>query len=579
MTSAIESPIDSIAKSVVEFWTSKNNERHEWLNRVTDTRRYVTAPTTAYTEVGQSLEWKNKTTIPMLTQIADNLLAYYMAAIMPTDEWFRFEGYTAEDIVKALTIEEYMLTKLKASGFRKEMSKLLWDWIVYGNMFAGIEFVHEKAKSNITGEEITVYRGPRLRRISPINCLIDIHARSFDETPFVIRRLVPIPEILEYNEKTDGPLYDEDAVKRVAEIRSFTDDKDFVQQYIDTGLQIDGFEDINEYFSSGYVELLEFWGDIFDPQTNKLYKNKVITVADRMFTLRNADNPSWSGRKPFVHVPWRTLPDNLYGQGPLDNIVGMQYRIDHLENAKADAWDLIMHPMIKVSGDDVDDFEYGPGQRVYVNDGDVDFIRPDVSVLNTNSEIAIYRSLMEESAGSPREMAGFRTPGEKTAFEVNVLQQGADRKFQDKLNYLEEEGIQRILSLFFELLMRNFDATDVVRVFNDVTGAVELKQISKEDVVADGVFRPVGAKHFAARNKRIQELQNMLLIAQNPSIAPHFSGVNAGIMLEEELGWEKYNIIEENIGIREQAITQATAMQMQQMLQQGGEPSPEEVTE
>jgi hypothetical protein len=26
--------------------------------------------------------------------------------------------------------------------------------------------------------------------------------------------------------------------------------------------------------------------------------------------------------------------------GPLDNLVGLQYRIDHLENAKADALDL-----------------------------------------------------------------------------------------------------------------------------------------------------------------------------------------------------------------------------------------------
>jgi len=565
MSSAIESPIDSIASSVVQFWVSKNNERQAWLERVTDTRRYVTAPTTAYTA--------------MLTQIADNLAAYYMAAIMPTDDWFKFEGYRPEDIVKALTIQEYMSTKIKASGFRKEMGKLLWDWILYGNMFAGVEFVHEKAKSNITGEEITVYRGPRLRRISPINCLIDIHARSFDESPFVIRRMVPIPDVIEHNEKSDGPKYDEEAVNKVKQIRSVTDDKDFIQQYIDNGTTIDGFQDINEYFASNYVELLEYWGDIYDPETGTLHKNKVITVADRNFTLRIGDNPSWSGRKPFVHVAWRTLPDNLYGQGPLDNIVGMQYRIDHLENAKADAWDLIMHPMIKVTGDDVDDFEYGPGQKVYVNDGDVDFIRPDTSVLNTNNEIAIYRALMEEAAGSPREMAGFRTPGEKTAFEVNVLQQGADRKFQDKLNYLEDEGMQRILGLFFELLMRNFDANDVVRVFNDVTGAVELKSISKEDVVADGVFRPVGAKHFAARNKRIQELQNMLLIAQNPAIAPHFSGVNAGNMLEEELGWQKYNVIEENIGVREQATTQAVVMQMQQMLQQGGEPGDQEVQE
>ncbi|MFU8774012.1 MAG: hypothetical protein ACNA8H_16530, partial [Anaerolineales bacterium] len=236
--------------------------------------------------------------------------------------------------------------------------------------------------------------------------------------------------------------------------------------------------------------------------------------------------------------------------------------------------DQIIHPMIKVTGDSVEDFQFGPGQRIYVgSDGDVDFLRPDPSILQVNNEIAIYRNFMELAAGSPRESAGFRTPGEKTAFEVNVLQQGADRMFQDKLNHFEEVGIQPILSLMFELMMRNFDITDVARVFNEDTGALQLATFTKENVVADGVFRPMGAKHFAARNKRIQELQNLLMIAQNPAIAPHFSGMNAGRMLEEELGFERWNVIEENIGTREQIMNQMFA---QQMMQAMGQEQPEE---
>jgi hypothetical protein len=36
--------------------------------------------------------------------------------------------------------------------------------------------------------------------------------------------------------------------------------------------------------------------------------------------------------------------------GPLDNLVGMQYRIDHLENLKADVFDLIAFPPLKIKG-------------------------------------------------------------------------------------------------------------------------------------------------------------------------------------------------------------------------------------
>ena len=81
--------------------------------------------------------------------------------------------------------------------------------------------------------------------------------------------------------------------------------------------------------------------------------------------------------------------------------------------------------------------------------------------------------------------------------------------FQDKLNHIEEHVIERVLNLFFELLIRNFDISDVARVFNDDVNAMEIREITKEDVVATGTMRPTGSKHFAARNKRVQELPEL----------------------------------------------------------------------
>jgi hypothetical protein len=81
--------------------------------------------------------------------------------------------------------------------------------------------------------------------------------------------------------------------------------------------------------------------------------------------------PSWLGTAPIFHAGWRSRPDNLYAMGPLDNLVGMQYRIDHLENLKADVFDQIALPMLKIRGD-VEDFEYMPAGRVYIGEeGDV----------------------------------------------------------------------------------------------------------------------------------------------------------------------------------------------------------------
>jgi hypothetical protein len=116
--------------------------------------------------------------------------------------------------------------------------------------------------------------------------------------------------------------------------------------------------------------------------------------------------------------------------------------------------------------------------------------------------------------------------------------------------------IERLLNICYEMLIRNLDIVDVARVFNDDTKALVISSITKEMVVADGTIRPVGAKHFASRMKRVQEIQNFLALMQNPALAAHFSGLNAAKALEEELGYEKYNMVSEGAGVLEQAALQ-----------------------
>lgn len=572
-----QDPRDSLAKVIAGAWTDLNSERQGFLQRGLEARRYLTATSTAHTEVG-TLPWKNKTTIPKLTQISDNLKSFYMAALLPTDDWFIWEGCDYESQEKADKIEAYMRTKLRMGGFRKALEQLVSDWLVYGNCFAGVTWVREKTKSKKTGEEIVNYVGPKLYRISPIDCVIDPKAPSFEKSPFIKRSMVSIVDILEHNDSVSGPKYDTEGLSKISKLRQHPND--FTDIYKAIGYEIDGFNSFQSYLESQYVELLEYWGDIYDPETGTVHKNKVITIADRSFILRVAENPAWNGKKPFAHTGWRIVPDNLYGQGPLDNLVGMQYRCDHLENLKADAFDQVVHPIIKIKGDDVEDFEFGPGVKIQMGvESDVEFLRPDSSVLACDNQIATYHNYMELMAGSPREAMGFRTPGEKTAFEVQTLTAGADRMFQDKLMHFEEHVIETILNLMFELVVRNIDPVDVARVFNDNTNALELLKITKEDVVADGTLRPIGARHYIARNKRVQELQNFLMIAQNPAIAPHISGLNTAKMFEEELGFNKYNIVDDYAGIKEQLKGQATAQQFQQMLQKMGMLQPPQMTE
>ena len=64
-------------------------------------------------------------------------------------------------------IQAFMENKVRKSKYATTVSKLIYDYIDYGNAFATTEWVNETTVDSRTGEEILGYVGPKLVRISP----------------------------------------------------------------------------------------------------------------------------------------------------------------------------------------------------------------------------------------------------------------------------------------------------------------------------------------------------------------------------------------------------------------------------
>ena len=86
-------------------------------------------------------------------------------------------------------------------------------------------------------------------------------------------------------------------------------------------------------------------------------------------------------------------------------------------------------------------------------------------------------------------------------------------------------------------------------------------QISKSDLSSKGVIRPIGARNFAEKQRRAQELTTLIQIKQDPSIGAHISGKTIAKMLAEEIGREE--LYQENIGMKEQMEMQMAAQDME----------------
>lgn len=546
---------DGEALEIARNWREWVIYRDKRIAELRELRNYLFATDTTTTS-NKALPWSNSTTTPKLTQIRDNLHANYMAALFPNANWMRWAARSQDDntLEKRNVIQGYVQTKVDDSGFEDKISELVLDWIDTGMAFGVVE--HERVLvERAPGDIIQQYVGPKLKRISIHDITFDPTAESFAKTPKIIKELVSIGDlkkrILEDPEENE---WMRGAFDKMISVRGAINQLDAELSKTDA-YQADGFSSFTDYFKSGRVELLHFMGDLYNSDTGEVRTNRIITIADRSRLLRDIPNPSWQGAASVRGVGWRQRPDNLYAMGPLENLVGLQYRIDHLENMKADVWDQVAHPHLLIQGD-VEEFGNELGERIYLGDeGSVGYLAPDVTALAADQQIADLANKMEELAGAPRSAMGIRTPGEKTAFEVGVLDRGAARVFQHKAEHLERNFAEPLLNDYLEVGRRNLDESDVVRTQDDDTGALLFQTITREDITGNGKVVPMGSRHFAERALRLQNLQQLWqLKLADPSVGVHFSGKLFAKLLAQELGEE--NLFSDNVSVFEQTDTQ-----------------------
>tara|TARA_R110000744_G_scaffold218138_2_gene336905 strand:- start:1595 stop:3358 length:1764 start_codon:yes stop_codon:yes gene_type:complete len=556
-----EGEAQQISQLYTKWRMQKQGKEAEWK----ELRNYLFATDTTTTS-NNSSGWKNRTTIPKLTQIRDNLHAHYVDSMFPNDNWLEWFGETENDVtkIKADTIKAYMKNKVQQGGFLESVSDLLYDYIDTGNVFGQIIWVKDSIIDEDTGEETINFIGPKLVRVSPYDIVFNPAASSFEASPKIVRTLKNIGELKKEIRTRPDLQYDEAVLNKALERRNNALGSFSIEDINKAeGYAFDGFGSLSEYLQSGLIEILEFKGDLYDQDKDELKENVIITVIDRQFTLRSIDNPSWIGRDDMVHVGWRERPDNLWAMGPLDNLVGLQYRLDHLENLKADAFDLSVFPMTAIKGA-VEPFTWQPKGIVHLpEDGDIQLLNLNPQALATNNEIGGLMGTMEEMAGSPKNALGIRTQGEKTAFEVEKLDNAAQRIFLNKTNKFERRFLEKALNKMLEISKRNLDTSDLIRVMDDDIGVVEFMDIEKADITAKGKLVPMGARHFASRNQLIQNVMGIFNGPMAQMIAPHVSSIALAKMLEEAMGLEKFQLISPNVAVQEQKATAGAAQQAQ----------------
>ena len=548
---------DQKARRIVDMYRAGDMEWQNLYDRWAEVRKFVFASDTTYSsdKVGT---WRNRTTIPKLTWVFDKLKTTYIQNLFPSDDFFRWKASPGNEVdtAKAGAIEHLMIHKLKhpMARWREVTGEMIDDLLLKGNIFASAEFVEHFSINFRTGQPELVFRGPRPVRIDPMSIKFNASANTFDNTYTIVKYVYQWDQFFEMAKRTGW--WDEEIVEKVRAALSGNYSKDLSDWLKEEHKQED---DVQFYtgWKKGEVAIYVYDGSFVDESTNLIATNQQIAVVENLWLLGQRENPSYLGIKPIVHAPWRKRSEHLIGMGPLENLVGMQHRIDHEENMKADALDLTVFPIRKIMGEPgMEEYKIEPGAEwVTPVNGDVQLVYPDARAMQHDQQIMQYAQWIEEFAGVPRETAGFRTPGEKTAFEVDQLLNNSERHFEEKILEVESRVVEPLLNMCLELQIRNLTEWDLQ--FIREQDQESWQSLTIDDLRQDGRLYPHGAKHFRHRQAKIQKLQSLgQLAAQVQGGADHMSTFRLMKAIEREMGVDEENIIAQGAGIMERQETQ-----------------------
>lgn len=556
---------ETMADEITNMWNRFKNARTSWEEEMVELRAYVFATSTNTTENSIN-NFHNSTTIPKLSQIATNLRANYNAHLFSNPNWAQFQAFDQVDdaLEQRNVVEAYVRTKIERKNYEGTLAQIVDDWIL-GGCFAQQRYVTEKGVDG-NGNETIVYQGPVLERLSPEDIAFDVTASSFRRASKVIRRIYTFGDIARLVNDDAHSAFTQEMLEGIRTTRASVRASGIINtpegvNWKEQALSKDGFGSMLDYVQADLVEVHEFYGDMYSMETGEFLENHKITIIDRRLEIERKPMGTANSSQYIYYATPETRPDNLMGISPLARLVGMQYKLDKLENMRADIFDRIANPVIVEQGDvEFYGVRGAPGGR-YVTDekGNVRYLVPDTTILQADFQINNVMSIMEELAGSPRNASGFRTPGEKTKFEVQHLDNGGNRIFRDRTKSFEQAFLEPMLNDMVQLARENISETDMVSTTSNEFNTQEFLAITRDTLAVSGHLRARGSTLFAEKANALQNIIQLFSMPVAQMIAQHVSKLKLSQALEELGDFKEYGIIVKNIAIQEDQEAQRLA--------------------
>ena len=286
---------------------------------------------------------------PALQQAVESNVAELEEATFGRGKWFDIsDDVNDKDSQDVMYLRQKLAEDFEKTKVRKAVAECLINSAVFGTGIGEIvlEEIKEMAPATepIMGGELTAVGVNitdrvvvKLKPVLPQNFLIDPVATSVEDAMGVA--------IDEFVSSHSVELLQEQGVYNNVYVGTAAPDTDLEP---DQDLTMYGDEKVRltKYYGLVPSELLKSEG--VDVETDSMYVEAVVVVANGGVLLKAEVNPYMMGDRPVVAFPWDVVPGRFWGRGVCEKGYNSQKALDTELRARIDALSLTVHPMLAI---------------------------------------------------------------------------------------------------------------------------------------------------------------------------------------------------------------------------------------
>jgi len=502
-------------------------------------------------------DYRSKRYLSLPWQMVETVASSWTNGVMPSADWFNILGRTPNDDNGSKAMQGLLKWQHYKSNHRNSLKEAIKQAAIFGNVPIAVDW-HEENLEIPDPEQYaaqlaansTFQMGNGTPGLSPkASAFPTKTVRSYDGPKISVGNVFDFVQDLTPSDKTyalrgmrffrslgylkNMSKEDDEGYSLYENIDSLRNETIFKESSDALQLSTERQVGIAKH-PKDMVELIQFEGDIEIPDGAggaTFYHNHICVVANRTTVIRFEPNPFYHGRPIWELFTLFPEPNELYGRGVLEVILGINDGIQCRYNQTIEANGFAVNPSWKYKPDgvfDPDNFVSAPGSLTECSDPQnnlVPLIVPNESSLSWK-EIDFGINQMNLITGAQMDFGN-----DPSATQVSIQSGMSAQRTKETLNHINGSLLTPLLNKEIALNQQLMDEPTWIRIVSDSPGMVndpvtglpspmapQAIKVSPEDIAGEFDIMAIGADQTgmnAQKSKDLFQITNTLL--QSPA--------------------------------------------------------------